>query len=51
MFVQGPSIITIIFPNFILTKNNATGNANKYPDTIERKIDPGIANVYKIKMT
>jgi hypothetical protein len=32
----------------MLTKNSATGNANKYPETIERKIDPGIAKVYKI---
>jgi len=23
------------------------GNANKYPETMERKIDPGIANVLK----
>ena len=25
------------------------GNANKYPETMERKIDPGIANVLNIK--
>ena len=25
------------------------GNANKYPETMERKIDPGIANVFKIR--
>ena len=24
------------------------GNANKYPETMERKIDPGIANVFNI---
>ena len=33
----------------VLTRRRATGNENKYPDTIDRKIDPGIAKVFKEK--
>ena len=40
-----PSVQPLITYGKNLTKSNATGKGNKYPDTIERKIDPGMANV------
>ena len=33
--------------NTLLTSNNATGKENKYPETIDRKMEPGMANVCK----
>ena len=33
------------FRDYVLTKSNATGKGKRNPDTMDKKMDPGMANV------